>query len=270
MTATQLIYRALRLCNGGLKRPGRTPSEEELADGLERLNGMLDEWAIQRLTMYFLLRTVTPLTANVQTYTIGLGGDINIVRPAEIDAARLIIDVSASPVTEIFIRVFSDQDWTNIQQKQLTNTLIQGIWFDHGWDTLGGSGIGGFDSGGYDVVAASNVNQGGLIYLWPIPTIGTTSLVIYTKQPLRVFADLTTDYSFPPGYESALQYQLGVRLAPEFGGLKDPNVERLADRLLGRVKVANIRPETIPVDTALRHPQMGVWDWRTGTVRGLN
>lgn len=225
-SATTLIYSALRLCREGLTRPGRTASTEELADGFTRLNDMLNAWGVERLTMYRVLRTTRALAASTASYTIGSGGAIDIVRPDKIEAAGLILDVNAVPVYEKPIDVITDQRWRRIQQKDLENPLAQGVYFDHGWS----AGL-------------------GRVYLWPIPSVGTTTLVLYSLVALTAFADLTTCYTFPPGYGEAIRYQLALRLARDFGGLKDPETTTfLATTALARVKRGNIRPEEAALD----------------------
>lgn len=246
MTATQLIYGALRLCKGGLSRPGRTASTEELADGLSRLNDMIDAWGIERLTIYFVLRTTQVLSANVASYTIGSGGTINIVRPNAIEAARIIVDNTATPVYEAPIDVLTDEQWERTPQKDLTSPLSSGIYYDHNWS----AGL-------------------ARIYPWPVPTVATTTLVLYTLQALTAFADLTTNYTFPPGYAEALRLQLAIRLAPEFGGLKDPSTRSDAILALARIKRGNIRPEEADLDN--RTPGLraaDLWDYRTGDFIG--
>ncbi len=242
MTSTQLIYGALRLCKGGLARPGRTASTEELADGLSRLNDMIDAWGIERLTIFFVLRTEKVLASGTVSYTLGTGGDINIVRPNRLESAGLILDNTADPVTEVEIDVFTDQDWRGIAQKDLTNPLAQGVYFDHGW-----------------TAGLARISP------WPIPSVATTTLVLYALQALTAFADLTTNYTFPPGYAEALRLQLALRLAPEFGGLKDPSTKQDAALALSRVKRANIRPEVADLDRRTPGLRNGnAWDYKTG------
>lgn len=246
MTATQLAYGALRLCREGLARVGRTGSTEQYADALNRLNDMIDAWGAERITIYVLLRTLQTLASGTASYTIGTGGTIAIVRPATIDHAALIIDLNADPETEDPIDVYTDQEWEGIQQKELTSPYIQGIYFDHGWS----AGL-------------------ATITVWPIPTIATTRLVLYTPQALTAFADLTTNYTFPNGYAEALRYQLALRLAPEFGGLVDPQdtIDR-AKKSFALIKRANIRPRQSILDS--RTPgiaERSIYDWRTDTFR---
>lgn len=220
---------------------GETPPAEQLQIAFRRANQWIDSLALERLTIYHLLRTQRTLSAGVATLTIGTGGDINIVRPTEVEAAGLVIDVAASPQTEIPISVFSDQEWENIRQKALTSSLVQGIYYDHNW------------SGGL-----------GQISLWPAPNVGNTALVIYTPQALTKFADLTTDYTFPPGYELFLQTNVLEPLAGAFGASVTAEQQASATKAARNVKRGNIRPEESTVDAGLLWNQSGLFDWRTG------
>lgn len=241
MTGNSVIKAALRLL--GVIGEGETPSAPESADALEALNVLIDSWGIERLTMFQLLRTVVPLVSLQPTYTIGTGGDINIVRPDQIDYANLIIDTSADPVTEIELAVWTEQQWEAIAQKELTNPLAQGIFYDRGWT----AGL-------------------GIIYPWPIPDVGTTSLVLYTKRAVTRFTDLVSTYTLPPGYERALRYNLAVEIAPEYDVVPTSQVTRTAMLSLGMVKRANITPVVATMDSALI-PRGEYFDWRTGTIR---
>lgn len=243
MTGNSVTKRAMRAL--GRIGEGQTPSASDSQDALEVLNGMINTWAAQNLTMHFLLRTVVTLVSGTPSYTIGTGGVINIVRPLDILYATLIIDDTQDPVTEIPIDVLSDQRWAGIMQKDLTNPLVQSIWFDHAY-------VAGL----------------GLIYVWPIPDVGTTQLVLYTQQAITQFVNLVSTYVAPPAYEDALVYQLARRLAPEYNMDAPATVIELAKETFGILKRANIRPVEIGVDTGLlARDRGGVWDWRTGTVR---
>lgn len=240
-TATQLVVAALRLCREGLKAPGRTASTEQLTDGRLRLNEILDAWGADRLTIPSYLRTTHTLTANTTSYTIGIGGNINIVRPVSIDWAGLIIDTAGDPTTEIPIEVFTPQRWRAILQKGLSSSLAQGIYYDHAWT----AGLGRIEP-------------------WPVPDVGTTQLVIYSYEALTEFADLTTAYSAPPGYMRAIRLALAVELAPEFGGSTRPTLAQDAKDALGIIKSANLRIVELQVDPALVSRE-GLWNWRTDT-----
>src|SRR5678815_5602303 len=67
-------------------------------DALEMLNWMVSGWQIQSGTIPCIQRTLFPLVANKQTYTIGLGGDFNVPRPtANIPGAGLLMQGLTSP-----------------------------------------------------------------------------------------------------------------------------------------------------------------------------
>lgn len=85
---------ALSIINGaadliGIKAQGETLSAADAIDGLRRLNNMVSGWRTQFGTVSAIVRNVFALTANQQTYTIGLGGDFNVPRPVTIEAAGL-------------------------------------------------------------------------------------------------------------------------------------------------------------------------------------
>jgi hypothetical protein len=55
----------------------------------------------------------------------------------------------------------------------------------------------------------------GIIRLRPDPTAGT--LELYSYQELTALGALSTTIALPPGYERALQFNLALDLAPEYG-----------------------------------------------------
>jgi hypothetical protein len=200
-----------------------TPSAEMAADGLLRLNDLIDSLGTARQTIYATLRTVKTLAASTASYTIGTGGSISIVRPVQIQQANLIIDSTASPVTEIPLRIYSDDEWASIPQKDLTSPLPNAIWYDHGWT----AGL-------------------ARVYVFPVPTVATTQLVLYTGVAVVEFADLATDYTFPPAYRRFLRYNLAREWADELAAEWTPRLERLAMESSADMKRANFRAEEMP------------------------
>lgn len=227
MTANALIARAFRLLNaaGGT---GEAPTDDEAQDALAWLNSMIDAWGTTGLTKYFLRRTVTTLTTGTASYTIGTGGTIDIVRPVEIRNAGLILDRTASTPVEDRIDVLTDDEYARWPQKTGQTTYPRGVWYDRNW----AAGL-------------------GRVYPLPIPDNGNTQLVLYTLDAVGEFADLTTDYTFPPGYEEALEYNLGVRLATPFGRVAPEFVAQHARGSLATLKRANVRLARVDVDPTI-------------------
>lgn len=225
MTAQDVINRAFRLTNaaGGT---GEAPTADEASDALTWLNSMIDAWGLHTLTKYFLRRVTHALVSGTASYSIGSGGTINIVRPTEIRNAGLILDTAAATVVEAPIAVLTDDEYARWPTKTLQTTYVRGIWYDKNWSA-----------------------GRGLIYVLPIPNVSTTQLVLYAPDAIAEFADLaTTDYTFPPGYEHAIEYNLAVRLAGPFGRSVPDFVLSEARASLVVLKRANLRLAEVSID----------------------
>lgn len=214
-TARALIASSLRQLN--VLATGQTLDNTAEDDALTWLNRMIGSWGAQRLTMYFLTRTVQTLTSGTASYTIGTGGTINIVRPLTIERAGLITNTGDATPTEIPLKVFTDQEYARWSQKTLQSSYPEGIWYDHNF--------------------ASSL---GRIYPLPIPNVSTTQAVLYTPTALTVFADLTTDYVWPLGYEEAIETNLALRLAIPMGRPVPDLLEERARSSLALIKRSNI------------------------------
>lgn len=238
MTGTEFVTDAL--IDLGVIGPGDALDNAVAQTVLRKANDWIDSLGLEQLLVFVLLRTVHTLGSGTASYTIGTGGTINIVRPVEIEAAGLIIDTAADPLTEIPIDILTEQRWQAVRQKDLETPLTQAIYYDH-----------------------ASVAGLGRIYPWPIPNVGTTALVLYTPQALTGFADLSTDYHFARGYTHFLKTNVLREIASMFG--QTLSIEQIAAARDARAKVkrVNIRPYEATVDPALlvhRH----TWDWRTG------
>ena len=62
------------------------------------------------------------------------------------------------------------------------------------------------------------------VYLWPVPSANT--IKIQTRVGVGAFADQTTTYTVPPGYQAALGASLAVRIAPNIIGKIPPELLR--------------------------------------------
>lgn len=247
VSALDLITSSMRLA--GILAAGETPDGQDANDALVVLNDYVDELRTQRLSVFITKRNVYALTSGTGTYAIGGGGAFDQQRPLWISYAGLIInnDADSEDQTEIPIEVYSVQQYADIQQKNLSSGLVQCIYYDHNW------------------------NEGlGYIYVYPTPSVGNTSLVLYTPQAINEFTSLTQQVTFPPGYRKMLRYNLACQLAPEFGRQVDPVIFDTAQKATASVKAANAtQPGLMRVDPGIMG-QPGTWNWMTGTdaVRG--
>ena len=244
MTANELIGRTLRTI--GVLASGETATSNEAADAFTILNNMVDTWGTERLTIYTVARTAFNLTASTQDYTIGSGGTFNIVRPVWIVAASIIPDRGASSAQLVELPItnaLTVKEWQQIGIKGTTSSYPTAFYYDKTW--------------------AAGLGQ---ISVWPVPDNSNAQLVLYTPTALTQFTDPTTAYTFPPGYEEALRYQLALRLAPEFGVDLSPDVRLLASQTFANIKRANTSPDVLGIDPALR-AEGGRYNWRTDGYR---
>jgi hypothetical protein len=208
---------------------------------LRKANDWIDSLALESMTVYYLLPTTKNLAANTASYTIGSGGAINMVRPTEIESARLIIDVNAATLTEIDVDVYSEQEWQAIPQKGLTSPYVRGVRLDNNWT----AGL-------------------ATLLVWPVPTIATTRLVLYSRQALTEFPSLDVNITYPPGYRQFIRTNLAKQFAPSWGKTLTQEQKENATEARAKVKRSNIRPveASLPIDT----PGLvrGAYDWRLG------
>lgn len=190
MQTSVLIYNAMRIA-GILGAPGRAPSDNETADGLLALNGMLDSWQTERLMVFCELAFEFQLVVNQQNYSIGTDGtpDFAHTRPEQIDRAGLILN-NFSPPSEVSLQIFTDQEWAAVTPKALQSTMPQGLWYQR-------------------------TVPNGLITFWPIPQ-NPYKVMLYLWENLQAVEDASVDIVLPPGYQSAIEYNLAVELAARF------------------------------------------------------
>lgn len=248
MTARDIITSALRSIR--VLGVGDVLLVEDANDALLRLNDWLDALALERMTMPYVVRTTKMLANGVASYTIGVGGDINIIRPTHIESAGLIQDTTVPTPFEKPIEVWTDQRWQGCRQKTLESTYPTAIYYDHNW-----------------VDPTSSGNGLARLYLWPIPIdCGLTQLVLYTPVALREFATLDTDYTFPPGYRRFIRSNFAQEIASEYGKQLTPDQIQAAKLSKAQIKRGNVRPVEARVDPALIRG-FDYFDWRTGEPR---
>lgn len=242
-TALVVITAAFELLN--VFQPSESVPGPDATAALGWLNRMMSSWAQQYTTIPAIARTVVPLVSGKggvsNPYTIGIGGDINIAKPASpqnISAVALQLNASTPPV-EIPRGIMTDDGWQSTQIKGLTNSLFTDLYY----------------------TATSPL---GTINLWPIPLDATNSLVLYIAQALTQFANLTAQYQIPDGYEDALVFNLAKRLAKPWGATVDPALVQDAYASLCLIKRSNVRLTDLPNDLVFQRPR-GFYNINTGT-----
>ncbi len=189
-----------------------------------KLNDMLSEWGQRNLMIPVIRRERFDLVANQggpdNPYTIGPGGDFDTDRPSNqnsIVSANLILTAS-TPEVRVPLGIYTDQSYDANQLPGMSNTQPTGLYYSPTYD-----------------------NDLGSIYLWPVPTINTNDLELFTQQAIAQFADLTTTYYVPDSAVQAIKYNLADRLQGPFGRTLSASAQRLAVSSLGVFKRSNTK-----------------------------
>lgn len=205
VTVSKITYTALRLA-GVLWKPGRGGSGSETAEALDVLNSWLDSLNTNRGNIYTVSIRQWPTVANQQTYTIGqdptgtLAANWDGPRPVKITGANLLLPTT--PVVRRPIRILTDDEWRAIRLQEVYT------------------------------YPASLYNDGAhplsTIYFKPIPD-GVYQVEMFTWLALVGFVGLDDVVVLPPGYQRALEYNLGAELHARYpdSKLTPRQVERL-------------------------------------------
>jgi len=245
-SAQDYINSALRLI--GALGSGELPTAAENQDALAILNQMVDTWQAQSWMIPGLQRYLfAPLTLK-QTYSVGPTGDVNIVRPAKINAVSVISQPGSTQPIELALDMVSaisePYGWRDIPVKNTQGGLPERVWDD----------------------CANPLRN---LNFWPIPTV-TVNFALYIPQLLTQFPDLVTQYALPPAYAKGIRFNLAKDLMPEFPGepARYPMVLKTAEDTIGEIKTMNYRPPVAACDPALVNPKMDLYNWLTDEPAG--
>lgn len=227
MTGTARISAAL--IEIGALGAGQTASGSLAVLGLEHLQRLVGSWGAIRLLQAVLLRTPKTLTLGTRDYTIGSGGDINIVRPSTVARAGFILDSTAADPIEWPIRVLSDQEWAEVRLKTLDAPVVDGVYFDHAFSST----------------------ERGTISTYPTIDHANTQIVLYTPLAVVGYAALSDDLAFPPGVDDALHYSLASRLCNPLGKSLTPEQHDFLTSAMTVLKTVNARPVELRIDRAV-------------------
>lgn len=217
MTARELIRRALLLF--GAVDQDEAVDATEANDALASLNDILEGWSANGDAIYQETKESFPLTG-AGSYTIGSGGDFNTIRPT-----KIITAFTRSGGLDYPLELIDQKFYAEITQKSLGSSHPSYLYYD----------------GGFPL---------GTIYLWPTSSY---ELHLYSMKPLTSITSLDTTINLPPGYAKAIRYNLAVELAPEYGKMASPDVQRIATESKYDIDTANRLndQDRLRVDSAL-------------------
>lgn len=205
-TALDIVEKSMRLF-GGLA-DGESATASEASDGLDALNVMLESWSIDRLMVYHILQENFTWASGQASRTIGTGGNFNTTRPTKIVSGFTRINNVDHP-----FRVVERQFYDAVIDKTVQSSYPEIIYFDATMSTA-------------------------TLYAYPVPN-ASISVYLNSWKQLQQFSALTTELAFPPGYRRAIEYNLAVEFAPEFGMEVSDRVERIANASKAAIKRIN-------------------------------
>ena len=203
-TVRKIITGAMRLI--GLVQANEVPSDAEIQVGLKALDVMIDSWSNDSLMIYTINPYYFEAISNKQDYTLGPGGDWDIIRPMNIEQAYVDWETDTGgggqEIVSLPISIANDSQWSSIVVKYISTQFPTIL----------------YDNGNYPLRKIS---------LYPIPN-QTITIVLWLWQPLLTFQSLDAEVSFPKGYERAVRFNLAVELAPEYGRIPPETVKSTA------------------------------------------
>lgn len=215
-TALDLIQGALRKL--GEFAPGETLPASDANDALDVLNGLIDIWSNEHLSVYNNVETIFTLIPGKNVYTVGASGDVNITRPLRITNMYTRLTTSGSAVDFPCYEVSTDK-YTALGLKSQPGPWPKMAYYNTGYPLA-------------------------QLYFWPVPTSGG-EFHMWSDMVLTNLS-LATTLQLPPGYYLALQYSLAVMLAVEYGtdqAILGP-VAKLAGSLKKTLKSNNMQPQS--------------------------
>lgn len=184
-TATTLVTHGLGLI--GVVDPVEALEADDASFGLSTLNGIVDLMAADALLPVAVAFEPIALTAGNASVTIGLAGTVAVNKPTSIEVGGFI----RSGTTDYPLKKITRDEWAHITDKSAS-----GIPFYYT----------------YEPTTAVL----GTITFWPVPD-GSYTAYLPLKSRLSAFADLTTEYSLPEGWEEYLKTSIAIHLAPSYG-----------------------------------------------------
>jgi hypothetical protein len=226
-TAIEIIKRSLRSLNviGG----SEAPTAEMASNALDLLNAMLGSWSNENLLVYQTTLLNFPLVAGQSNYTIGTGGDFNTQRPTSFEGGYIRWNSIDYPLSFI-----NTDQYDGIPLKSSPNQISYAIYVDAAFPLT-------------------------TLKLYPTPNDATAVIYLEARIPFTEFTSLTDPINMPPGYERALDRNLALELAPEYGVQAQPRLVLMASNARKWLKRTNYQSLIMELPDALPFGR-GAWD----------
>jgi hypothetical protein len=215
MTVLDIIKRSLRMLS--VLATKEQPDAEEANDAFSVLNMMIDQWSNEKLMMYVMDSVLFPIVAGQATYSIGpTATDWVWPRPLRFEKA-FVRFLNATIPTDYALEQIPNNRWQEIFQKTIQTNYPYFFRYLQDWPN-------------------------GQIDIYPKPTLNLQFGALAWQQ-IPHFDSLVQVISLPPGYESALAYNLAIEIAPEYG--LDPDQVMAAKAKETKLNIMRTNHETL-------------------------
>ena len=222
-TPNDIILSALK--KAGILGVGQSASAEDINDAFNDLNDMLASWQRKRWLIWHDV-DVSLVSTGAQSYSVGIGGDFNIVRPDKLEAAYIRQISTSGNQVDYNLRILpSREDYSMIPLKSLT-AFTGKIFYDSGYPL-------------------------GQVYPYPIPNAGLYELHLILKEQLGQFTTLTQILNIPLEYIPAMKWNLAIRLMASYKLPQDGAIIALAKDALNVIRMANTQVPNLKMPGAL-------------------
>lgn len=222
LTVRELLLASMRVAQ--VLRKGEDPDAQEMEEALGALKMMLQLWSTRKL----LVRATVPenfaLTANVGSYTIGVGGAFNTSKPIGIENAFIRDSNNLDYPLDIRPMEF----FNSIGDKAVTVARPEILFYDPG--------------------LTQQATQTGTISLYGIPDTVYT-LYIRSKKYFTDPLTITETLTFDSAYNEPIKYNLAMRLWGEYHKGDPPSLMvMLADSGVTMLEALNSTPVLSQMD----------------------
>lgn len=184
MTKAQIIKGALRKV--GAIQEGQDPTPQQLADASEALGPLVQELVTVGMPLWKRRHLDLPLVAGKNTYTIGVGQEVDVPYPLKLHQVNLHVGSSGS---QINVDIKADYDFS-LLPIYAEGTVVS-------------------------VKYQPFINYG-VLTVWPKPLTPDQTMVLVYQEPYDTFAAETDEADFPQEWQNALIYQLALILADDY------------------------------------------------------
>lgn len=228
-TALDIITRSLKViqCLGDSEAPTST----EANDCLTSMNAMLKTWSAQSLSVFKIEQDIFPMVVGQQTYTIGIGGNLNIERPTRLEPGS-------------FAR------WQAVDYPIVSIDRAA-------YDAIHVKGTKGIP---YVMFLDDDYPLANLSFFY-VP-IYAFDLHLNSLADLTQFTSLTDALNMPPEYEECLVFNLAIRIAPEFNGTVSDQVKLIASETKSTIR--SINAQDISIETEIGTMGRGKFNINSG------